>query len=62
MCIKKYLIVLRPIFDTTYKRKKCQNIHASSTSRIDPILKKWNFFRYERENEIKGEILVWTTS
>ena len=38
MCIKKHLIVLRPIFDTTYKGKKTgQNIHVISTSRIGPI-------------------------
>ena len=51
--LKKYLILLRPIFDTTYKRKKRQNIHVSSTSRIGPI---------PTDNETKGDILGWTTS
>ena len=35
--LKKYLIVLRPIFDTIYKGKKGQKVHVISTSRIGPI-------------------------
>ena len=36
--IKIYVIVLRPILDTIYKRGKTGiNIHVRSTSRIGPI-------------------------
>ena len=39
--LKNYLIVLRPIFDTTYKERKTgQKILVISTSRIGPIPKK----------------------
>ena len=42
-CVSKnYLIVLRPIFDKTYTKKKTgHNIHVISTSRIGLIPTKW---------------------
>ena len=40
----------------------CRKVHVSSISRIGPIPKKWGFFLYVPENEIKEDILGWNLS
>ena len=61
--LKNYLIVLRPIFDTTYKGKKQVKIYMWALHHELVLFQKSrNCFRYVLENDIEGGILGWTTS
>ena len=63
MCIKKYLIVLIPIFDTMYKGKKQVKIYMWALHQeLVLFLQIMNCFRYVPDNDIEGDILGWTTS
>ena len=61
--LKKYLIVLRPIFDTTYKGKKQVKIYMWALHHKLVIFQQSrNCFCCVPENEIEGGILGCTTS
>ena len=55
---------MRPIFNTTYKGKKKQvKIYMLALNHELVLFQKSrNYFRYVPDNEIKGDILRWTTS
>ena len=63
-CVFKiYLIVLRHIFDTTYKGKKQVEIYMWALHHeLVLFLQSRNCFRYVPENDIEGGIVGWTTS
>ena len=63
MCIKNYVIVLRPIFGWTYKGKKQVKIYMWDLHHELVLFQKSsNCFHYVPENDIEGGILGWTTS
>ena len=61
--LKNYAIVLRPIFDTSYKGEKQVEICMWDLHHgLVLFQQSRNYFRYVPENDIEGEILGWTTS
>ena len=63
MSFKKYLILMRPIFNKTCKGKKKVEIYMQALyQKLVLFLQSKNCFCYVPENEIKEDILGWTTS
>ena len=63
MCIKIYIIVLKPIFDTTYKGEIQFKIYTWALHHELVLFQQsTNCFRYVPENETKEDILVWNPS
>ena len=61
--LKKYVILLRPIFDTTYKGEIQVKIYMRALHhKLVLFQQSRNFFRYESENWIEEEILGWNPS
>ena len=63
MLIKNYVIVLRPIFDTTYKGEIQVEIYMWALHHELVLFQKSrNCFRYVTDNDIEGDILGCTKS
>ena len=63
MCIKNHVILLRPIFDTTYKGEIWVKIYMWALHhKLVLFQQSRNVFRYVPENDIEEYILGWTTS
>ena len=61
--LKNYVIVLRSIFNTTYKEKKQVEIYMWALyQELVLFLQRRNCFQYVPDNAIEGDILFWTTS
>ena len=61
--LKKYVILLRPIFDTTYKGEIQVKIYMRALHHELVLLQQSrNCFRCVPDNEIEEEILGWNTS
>ena len=61
MCIKTYLIVLKPIFDTMHKGKKQVKKYIWVLyHELVIFLQSRNCLCYVPDNDIKGDILGWT--
>ena len=57
-----YLVVLRKLFNPTYKQKKQVKKYIWDLyQRLVLFLQIRNYFCYVPGNDIEGEILVWTT-
>ena len=63
MCIRIYVIVLRPIFDNKYKGEIQVEIYMRALhNKLVLFSKSRDCFRYLPDNEIKGDILGWNPS
>ena len=61
--LKFYVIVLRPIFDATYKREIQVQIYMWDLHhKLVLFQQSRNIFCYVPENEIEGDILGWNPS